>query len=790
MTEQKKTIDIGSIFTSPLFRRFLTPIILTMLGFALAVYFFAVPVIKNIVYSLEEKSVRTNLNNIHELLVSNYSSTEAYKKSVITAYRRELKNIILFTETYLKNRYDQAQNGVVPEDQAQWSALEELRNFRYGNNDYLWVADYNGFYLSHPDPKMHMEDISEVRDVFGNYILTPLIQLAVENGEGYHSFWSQRLDNDLPAEKLSYARVFPEWEWVIGSEIFIDELETEILVRKEKMIDELRQIIKGITIARTGYLYIFDSWNNVIIHPDLQLENSDMSEYINPLTKNKIADDLIAASKTKDHKLEFHNQASLGDTEESQDMINWVQHVEGFDWYIVASVKTSELSASSDALRNKILILASIVVVLSILMVSVMMGRLLLPIRKLSVLAGQVEEGDLSAQSDIIGNDEISFLAKSFNSMVSRLRANIEELDQKVMARTEELHLTNKDLTSTVGKLEQHNWEVTQLNRLAEKLQACNSLDETFLVVSDSLAGIFHQASGALYMADEAGQEFDSVIAWGGCQVSPQNFKKGDCKSFQEYRIIMSENLNDETLCAHISPLEQYHLSLCLPLFGQNEVLGLIYLVFDTVDHCIVGKERDDMLQNWQRLAISVTDHLSMAMANLRLRERLQNLSVRDGLTGLFNRRYMEETLAREFQIAERDNKPVGVIILDVDFFKKFNDTYGHEAGDVVLVELGKKLTESVRGSDVVCRYGGEEFVVVLPGPPSKRAIERAELIRHGVEHDLRIKYNEHVFNLTISLGVASYPADGSTPEEVLKAADNALYRAKDQGRNQAVAAS
>lgn len=790
MTEVKKNIAMGSIFTSPLFRRFLAPIILTMLGFALSVYFFAVPVIKDIVYSLEEKSVRTNLKNIHELLVSNYSSTEAYKKSVITAYRRELKNIILFTETYLKNKYEQAQNGVISEDQAQWNALEELRNFRYGNNDYLWVADYNGFYLSHPDPKMHMEDMSEVRDVFGNYILTPLIQKAVENGEGYHSFWSQRLDNDLPAEKLSYARVFPEWEWVIGSEIYIDELETEILVRKEKMIDELRQIIKGITIARTGYMYIFDSWNNVIIHPDQKLENTDMSEQFNPVTNNKLVDDLVAASNTEDHKLEFNDQVSIGsDDQQSQEMINWVQHIEGFDWYIVASVKTSELSASSDALRNKILILAAVVVVLSILLVSLMMGRLLLPLRKLSIVAGQVEEGDLSAQTDVNGDDEISFLAKSFNSMVSRLRSNIEELDQKVLARTEELNSSNKDLTSTVGKLEQHNWEVTQLNRLAEKLQACNSLDETFIIVSESLSGLFYQASGALYMSDSSGQVFESVICWGGCEITPLKFTKDGCKSFQEYRIIMSENLPNDTLCTHIVPLEQYHLSLCLPLFGQNEVLGLIYLVFDTVDHCIVGKERDDMLQNWQRLATSVTDHLSMAMANLRLRERLQNLSVRDGLTGLFNRRYMEETLAREFQVAERDNKPVGVIILDVDFFKKFNDTYGHEAGDVVLVELARKLTESVRGSDVVCRYGGEEFVVVLPGPPSKRAIERAELIRHSVEHDLRIKYNEHVFSLTISLGAAFYPANGTTSEEVLKAADNALYRAKDQGRNQAVAA-
>ncbi len=788
MNNQKNNKFRGSVFTSPLFRRFVAPIVLTVLGFALAVSLFAVPFLKDLVYSLEEKAVYTNLHNIHELIKSNYSSTEAYKKSVISAYRRELKNIILFTETYLKNKYAQTRSGLITEDQSQWSTLEDLRNFRYGNNDYIWVADYNGFYLSHPDPKMNMEDYSEVRDVFGNYILTPLIQQAIEKEEGYHSFWSQRLDNDLPAEKMSYARVFPEWEWVIGSEIYIDALETEILVRKEKMIEELREIIKNITIARTGYMYIFDSWENIIIHPESDLDNSDMSTVINPVTKNKLVDDLIAASNTDDLKLEFKASTSSGVGGQLHDMINWVRYVEGFDWYIVASVETAELNASSNKLRNNILTISVLVVVLSILLVSVMMGKLLLPIRKLSIVAGQVEDGDLTAKSDVQGNDEISFLAKSFNSMVGRLRTYIEELDQKVMERTQELNLANQDLTSTVGKLAHHNWEVTQLNQLAEKLQACRRLDETYQIVSSSLSELFSKASGALYMADTGEQIFESVITWGDYPITPQTINNEDCISLLKNRIILSDSANQGTMCSHISPLDR-HISLCMPLLGQNNILGMIYLVFDKYDYGIEGKDKENLLENWQRLATSVTDHLAMAMANLKLRERLQNLSVHDGLTGLYNRRYMEETLSREFKAAERDNKPVGVIILDVDFFKKFNDTYGHEAGDIVLVELAKNLTKNVRKSDVVCRYGGEEFVVVLPGQHIEKVVERAEVIRQCVENDLRIKYNEHVFQLTISLGAATYPAHGSDYDTVLKAADNALYKAKEGGRNQTVGA-
>ena len=781
---------LGSVISSPLFRRFLAPIVLIIMGFALGVYFFAVPYIKTMVYALEEKSVHASLDNIQSLISSNYLAMEAHRKSVTEAHKREIKNIILFTETYLKNKAEQVSKGVITADEAQWSTLDELRAFRYGKDDFIWVADFNGFYLSHPDPKKNMEDYSAVKDVFGNYVLSPLIQKAIEGEEGYHTYWGQRLDSDLPAEKLAYARLFPQWEWVVGTEVFVDDLEAEILVRKEKMIEELRAILEKIVIGQTGYIYIFDSWHNIIIHPDRALENTDMSAVINPVTKNNLVDDLIAVSRTNDHKLTF-----LGNTLTDKDhfiyeQINWVKHVDGFDWYIVASVNTGELNQSSDVLRNKILMLSAIVVVLSIVLVSVMMGRLLLPVRQLSQVASLVTSGDLTARCTIKGHDEISFLANTFNIMVGRLKSNIDELDQKVIERTRELDSANQELLSTVGQLEQHNFEVTELNLLAEMLQACHDLDETFSVVAERLSALFPLASGCLYIAQaiDVGDKFAPVIQWGSQPISDALLAKDDCLAFINYRIQLTHGHGQGSCCRHIDPATT-HFSLCMPLLGQQDIIGLVHLVFVPIDQAVIGFDAR-LIDNWKRLATSVTDQLSMAMANIKLRDRLQNLSVRDGLTGLFNRRYMEETLKREFMLAERAKHPVGLIILDVDFFKKFNDTYGHDAGDMVLVELAKLLASNVRKGDVVCRFGGEEFVVILPGPPPEAALARAELLRAKVENELRINYQGQALQLTISLGAAIYPAHGENPEQILKAADTALYSAKESGRNRAILAS
>jgi len=183
-------------------------------------------------------------------------------------------------------------------------------------------------------------------------------------------------------------------------------------------------------------------------------------------------------------------------------------------------------------------------------------------------------------------------------------------------------------------------------------------------------------------------------------------------------------------------------------------------------------------------LTIDITERIRAEREVLALQERLKEQSIRDALTGLYNRRYLEETLARELNSAERLHHPLSVVIADVDHFKSVNDRYGHPTGDDVLRRVSKALKRHCRGSDIACRYGGEEFLLVLPGMGEDTAWQRAEQLRQNIA-DIRMTYEAHHLQVTASFGVASFPIHGATGSELILNADKALYQAKSNGRNQ-----
>lgn len=188
-------------------------------------------------------------------------------------------------------------------------------------------------------------------------------------------------------------------------------------------------------------------------------------------------------------------------------------------------------------------------------------------------------------------------------------------------------------------------------------------------------------------------------------------------------------------------------------------------------------------------IAEAAADSARLALANLTLREELHELSIRDPLTGLFNRRFLEEVLDRELLRMRRSEQMLAVAMIDIDHFKIFNDNYGHDAGDEVLKKTGHLLNGFREGSDIVCRYGGEEFVVVTTEVDPQKILRRLENLRLEVEH-LSVKFgNQQLPNLSVSIGVAIFPAHGSNRVELLNRADQALYVAKEAGRNRLVVA-
>jgi diguanylate cyclase (GGDEF)-like protein len=219
-----------------------------------------------------------------------------------------------------------------------------------------------------------------------------------------------------------------------------------------------------------------------------------------------------------------------------------------------------------------------------------------------------------------------------------------------------------------------------------------------------------------------------------------------------------------------------------MPLSAQGETLGFVYLEFPT-----------DVVAQWARDRLLLIEEMvglaSMTMAAINLRATLESQSIRDGLTGLFNRRFMEVALERELHRAARRKSSLAFLMLDVDHFKVFNDTFGHEAGDVVLREVGSCFLRSVRSEDIVCRYGGEEFVIILPEIVQEKALMRAEKIREEI-NKLRIHFKgQPLGHITLSIGLAMYPLPADTGDELLRMADHALYNAKRAGRNQTVIA-
>ena len=268
-----------------------------------------------------------------------------------------------------------------------------------------------------------------------------------------------------------------------------------------------------------------------------------------------------------------------------------------------------------------------------------------------------------------------------------------------------QLQESEQRLKQWVDELEQRRSEILQLGHLSDVLQACFTLEEAYTVLAELVQPLFPESAGGVKLINESKVLVEAVATWGDPPLRAELFGPSECWAIRRGRPYFLPDGHSALRCQHLRPPLPVQ-SLCVPMTAQGEALGILHLVTREAGHLSPAK---------QQLATTVAEHIAVALANLKLRQTLKNQSIRDPLTGLFNRRYLEESLQRELVRAERSEQPLSIILLDVDHFKRFNDTQGHEAGDIVLREVGQFLQGMIRGSDIGCRYGREEFLLMLP---------------------------------------------------------------------------
>jgi diguanylate cyclase (GGDEF)-like protein/PAS domain S-box-containing protein len=402
-------------------------------------------------------------------------------------------------------------------------------------------------------------------------------------------------------------------------------------------------------------------------------------------------------------------------------------------------------------------------------------------------MTGYVRYEDLPLKTKDGQRREVEFVSNVYEVNGEKvIQCNIRDIAERKRVE-KELAQSNESLKQTNKELAERNHEIGLLSEMGDSLHSCVSLDEAYRVVARFSVQLFPDTQGALYATKTSENVLDAVIEWGGAFSGEHEFTPNECVSLRRGRVhsMNHDNPSSSLTCQHLpGSVSNY---ICAPMIAYGEIQGVLHI--RTIPDPQASRERVSSTFGNSKLGMAgtVADYIGLALANLKLREALRQQSIHDSVTGLYNRRYMKEALERELRRAIRDRRPLGLLMFDIDHFKKFNDTYGHEAGDVILNALGNFLKQQVRGNDIPCRYGGEEFLIILPRSPLDECRKRAEKLREEVKNIEVYHEGKLLPTLSFSVGVAGYPEHGTSLDTLLKVADTALYSAKANGRDRVI---
>jgi diguanylate cyclase (GGDEF)-like protein/PAS domain S-box-containing protein len=417
------------------------------------------------------------------------------------------------------------------------------------------------------------------------------------------------------------------------------------------------------------------------------------------------------------------------------------------------------------------------------------------PVGQCQIFTAFRENRGTHADSEVLWRaDGTSFPAEYWSYPIRRgnqvIGAVVTFLDISERVRAERnLHEAHASLNRALRDSQARANENMVLSDLTDLFQSCQTVAEACKISETALPRIFGSRPGALGIINASRDAVEAVASWNSCSSTEPAFAPQQCWALRRGRIHVVPEAGSPLRCAHVRGTLRGGY-LCQPLAAQGETLGILYLEDPAPDGSLSPEAADLHRQELLRQAAAAGQRISLALANLRLREILRNQSIRDPVTGLFNRRYMEESLERELHRAARKKRTVALVMLDLDDYKTFNDTFGHQAGDLLLREVSAILKSRVRKGDVACRYGGDEFALIISEADVEGARscvlqireEIAQLNLHHRGQDLR--------TVTVSGGIAVFPLHGENAEDLMRAADNALYRAKREGKDRVIIGS
>ncbi|ASD25942.1 diguanylate cyclase [Brevundimonas diminuta] len=392
------------------------------------------------------------------------------------------------------------------------------------------------------------------------------------------------------------------------------------------------------------------------------------------------------------------------------------------------------------------------------------------PVRVITRAMTGLGAGDLNQRIDSrMGSREFDRLARGYNDMADRLATAAK--DQSRSER--ELKRVHEELLASAQTLRERGEVIELLGGMAHRMQAARTDDELAQVIHAFVPRVLPGLPGALYAYNNSRNLLVPLSGWGGHEAETEGFAPDQCWALRRGQSHFVSEPGADVVCGHVSPLAApYH---CEPLLASGEVIGVLHL--------------DGLVEAETQFRLNVlAENIASAMVNQKLQRDLKEQTIRDPLTGLFNRRYMEEALALEVARAARSGAPLCVVMCDVDHFKRFNDEFGHEAGDVVLQAVAAELGHRFRDGDIVCRYGGEEFIVIAPGTKAETLAPRVETVRQAIAAIALRLGKQPLGSSTMSFGVAEWSKGMNRDGDALvQAADAALYRAKKEGRNRVV---